>query len=212
MLLGLVCGLWSCSAPNPNVRVERMQNGVLRVKGPLAGPFTTREELAARACDIMTGQPGAANGAYGFEYCALHYYSHESKGFFLSYLSDIGGGKDGGRKFCQMPLSVDDESHPDAIILGGAHSHPHNRQFSREDLSARAQWRPTRVFDQHSRRVFDRELLMLYREKTGECRAYGYNSATRIVSALREGQWIPIGTVYSDDGDIRLMSGQDWLP
>ena len=157
-------------------------------------------------------RPGAANGAYGFEYCALHYYSHEAKGFFLSYLSDIGGGKDGGRKFCQMPLSIDDEAHPDAVILGGAHSHPHNRQFSREDLSARAQWRPTRILDQHSRRVFDRELLMLYRGKTGECRAYGYNSATRIVSALREGQWVPIGTVYSDDGDIRLMSGQDWLP
>jgi len=192
--------------------VERLPDGLLRVKGPLAGPFKRTEELAAKACEIMTGQPGAANGTYGFEYCALHYYSGAVDGFFLSYLSDIGGEKGGGKKYCRMPLSIDDAEHPDAIILGGAHSHPHNRQFSREDLSVGAQWRPTRIFDQRSGRIFDRELLMLYRERTGECRAYGYNSATRVVSALRGGQWTPIGQVYSDDGDIRLLNGQDWLP
>jgi hypothetical protein len=204
--------LWNCSAPNPNVRVERLRSGLLQVQGALAGPFKTREELAARACELMTAQPGASNGQYGFEYCALHYYSGSADAFFLSYLSDIGGNKEGGRKFCRMPSSVDDSEHKDALILGGAHSHPNNRRFSPEDLRDDAQWRPTRIFEPRTGRVFDREMLMLYREKTGECRAYGYNSSTRVVSALREGRWVPIGNVYSEDGDIRLLDGQDWLP
>jgi hypothetical protein len=29
VLLALSSGLWGCSAPNPNVRVERLQNGLL---------------------------------------------------------------------------------------------------------------------------------------------------------------------------------------
>jgi len=212
VLLLLLGSTWGCSTPNPNVRVRRTADGRLQVDGPLAGPFKTPEELAASTCEIMTRQPGAANGAYGFEYCALHYYSGTEDAFFLSYLSDIGGAKEGGKKYCRIPRSLDDPSHEDAVILGGAHSHPFNRRFSREDLSVDAQWRPTRLLDKKSGRIFDRELLLLYREKTGECRAYGYNNTSRVVSALRDGKWVPIGQVYTADGDIRMFEGQDWLP
>lgn len=61
------------------------------VEGPMLGPFKTEEEMAEAACDRMTSQPGASNGAYGFEYCALHYYVEEDDAFFLSYLSDGSG-------------------------------------------------------------------------------------------------------------------------
>lgn len=210
----LLCmvGIGGCSVPNPNVRARRTQDGRIQVPGPLAGPFKTTEELAAGACEILTRQPGASNGSYGFEYCALHYFSGKENAFFLSYLSDIGGSKDGGKKYCRIPLLLDDPSHEDAIILGGAHSHPNNRRFSREDLNVDNQWRPTRVFDKATQKVFDRELLLLYRERTGECRAYAFNNTTLVVSALREGKWVPIGKVYNDNGDIRLFDGQDWLP
>ncbi|HEX5754278.1 MAG TPA: hypothetical protein VFZ09_49300 [Archangium sp.] len=212
MLLWLVGSAWGCSAPNPHVRVRRMEDGRLQVDGPLAGPFKTSEELATNACEIMTRQPGASNGAYGFEYCALHYYSGVENAFFLSYLSDIGGTKAGGRKFCELPSVVDDPEHRESIILGGAHSHPNNRQFSRGDLSGESLWRPTRLVDKRTGRVFDRQLLLLYREKNGECRAYGYNNTTRVVSALRGGEWVAIGQVGNDAGDIRMFEGQDWLP
>ncbi|MGZ3458101.1 MAG: hypothetical protein ACXU86_06290 [Archangium sp.] len=212
VLLWLVGGTWGCLAPNPNVRVRRTEDGRLQVRGPLAGPFKTTEELAANACEIMTRQPGASNGAYGFEYCALHYYSEAEDAFFLSYLSDIGGTKAGGKKFCEMPRTVDDPEHRDVLILGGAHSYPNNRRFSNGDLSVESQWRPTRLFDKRTARFFDRELLLLYREKTGECRAYGYNTTTRVFSALRGGRWVPIGQVYNDEGDIRMFEGQDGLP
>jgi hypothetical protein len=212
VVLWLLGGTLGCSAPNPNVRVRRMENGFLQVEGPLAGPYKKTEELAASACEIMTRQPGASNGAYGFEYCALHYYSGAEDAFFLSYLSDIGGNKEGGTKFCEMPRFLDDPKHKDAIILGGAHSHPNNRQFSRADMSVDSQWRPTRLLDKGTGRIFDRELLLLYRERSGECSAYGYNNTTRVVSALREGRWVPIGQVYNDDGDIRMLDGQDWVP
>ncbi|WP_239576831.1 hypothetical protein [Archangium primigenium] len=212
MLLGLLCGLWSCSAPNPNVRVERMPNGLLRVKGPLAGPFKTTEELAAHACELMTAQPGAANGAYGFEYCALHYYSHAAQGFFLSYLSDIGGNGAGGRKYCEVPRALDDESHPDAIILGAAHSHPNTRKFSSEDTSELRHWRPTRFMDKDTGRIWDRALLMFFREPAGTCSSYLYDNTSRRVLALRRGQWTAIGQASGPYGEVEMFQGQDWLP
>lgn len=42
----------------------------------------------------MTRQPGASNGAYGFEYCALHYYSETEGAFFLSSSFAVLGGRD----------------------------------------------------------------------------------------------------------------------
>lgn len=212
VLLLLMATPWGCSAPNPNVRVRRLENGRLQVKGPLAGPFRKTEELAAAACEIMTRQPGAANGVYGFEYCALHYYSDTAQAFFLSYLSDVAGNGAGGRKYCELPRFLDDPEHQDAIILGGAHSHPHNRQFSNEDVSEDQHWRPTRFVDEKTGHVWDRSLLLLFREKTGECRAYLYNNASRDLTALREGQWVKIGRVTGYYGDIELLEGQDWIP
>jgi hypothetical protein len=204
--------MMGCYRPNPNVRVQRLPEGRLQVEGPLAGPYKTLEALAERACSLMTQQPGASNGAYGFEYCALHYHSAAADGYFLSYLSDIGGNKRGGRKYCELPTVLDDPTHVDAVILGGAHTHPHNRQFSPEDLSVRAHWRPTRFFDQRTQRVLDRQLLMFFQETTGECRSYAYNNATRLVSSLRGGKWVPIAKVYDDEGNIQMLEGQDWLP
>jgi hypothetical protein len=53
---------------------------------------------------------------------------------------------------------------------------------------------------------------LFYREKTGECRAYLHNQTTRTVYALRSGQWVAIGKVFNDIGDIQMFEGQDWLP
>jgi hypothetical protein len=72
-VLWMLSAVLGCTAPNPNVRVRRLPDGRLEVDGPLAGPFPTLEELAQNACELMTSQPGASSGAYGFEYCALHY-------------------------------------------------------------------------------------------------------------------------------------------
>jgi len=208
-VVGVVLG---CSASDPNVRVRRLEDGRLEVDGPLAGPFKTTEELAERACVLMTSQPGASNGLYGFEYCALHYYSSQDDSYFLSYLSDIGGSRASGQKFCELPRALDDPGHTDAVILGGAHSHPHNRKFSGEDTSPKRHWRPTRMVDASTGRIWDRELLLFFREKSGECRAYRYNNTTRVVEALRDGQWTPIGEAVGEYGEVRMFEGRDWLP
>jgi hypothetical protein len=47
---------------------------------------------------------------------------------------------------------------------------------------------------------------------SGACWAYSYNNYTRKVSALRDGQWVPIGQVYNDAGDLKMFEGKDWLP
>jgi hypothetical protein len=67
IVLSLLVGAIGCTSTNPDVRVRRLPDGHIQVDGPLAGPFDTLEQLAERACDIMTRQPGAANGPYGFE-------------------------------------------------------------------------------------------------------------------------------------------------
>jgi hypothetical protein len=208
----LLCLLGGCASTNPNVRVRRLENGQLQVEGPMAGPYQTMEALAASGCELMTGQPGASNGLHGSEYCALYYYSREDRAFFLSYLSDIKSRPDSAQKSCTLPTSIDDPLHPNSILLGGAHTHPHNRRFSPQDMSVAAHWRPTRLFDRQSERVWDRQLLLFFREKTGECRVYSYNNSTRIISALRGGEWVEIGRAYNADGDIEMREGKDWLP
>jgi hypothetical protein len=212
VLLSLLGSIPGCANTNPDVRVRRLPDGRIQVDGPLAGPFSTLEQLAEQACDIMTRQPGASNGPYGFEYCALYYHAREENAYYLSYLSDIRGKLDPVEKTCSLPNSLNDPNHVDAILLGGTHSHSNNRQFSPRDLSAAAHWRPVRFFDTSTGRVWDRHLLMFFREKTGECSAYSYNNSTRIVSALRKGTWVPIGEVYDDMGYIRLYEGKNWLP
>jgi hypothetical protein len=189
-----------------------MPDGSIMVEGPLFGPFQTLEALALNACQIMTAQPGAANGLYGFEYCALNYYSPKAKGYFLSYLSDFKNRPDTAVKTCALPRLLHDPHHEDSIIVGGAHSHPHNRSFSRADLSIWSNWNPTRFKSPGSGQIWDRHLMLFYREKTGACSAYLYNQSTRVVQALRDGQWKAIGKAYNDIGDIQLFEGQGWLP
>lgn len=212
VLLSLLCSMWGCASANPDVRVRRLPDGRLQVEGPMLGPFKTEEEMAGAACERMTSQPGASNGAYGFEYCALHYYVEEDDAFFLSYLSDVGGTAAGGAKYCEIPRALLDVEHKNVVIIGGAHTHPHNRQFSKKDMSTRAHWLPLRFADPSTGRVWDRKLVMFFREKTGECRSYIYNNATRIISSLREGKWVPIARAYNDAGDIEMLEGQEWLP
>ncbi|WP_244224630.1 hypothetical protein [Corallococcus sicarius] len=210
--LGALVLMAGCSTPNPNVGVRRLPNGLLQVTGPLAGPFKSTAELAGNACELFTRQPGASSGVYGIEYCALIYYSSAEDGFFLSHLSDIQGESKGGNKSCQVPSSLDDPQHLDAIILGRGHSHPHNRRFSQQDLGEERRWVPTRIADSRTGKVFHRELLLFYREKAGECRAYKYDYADRVVTALRDGAWVPIGAIVNDRGAIEYYDGQDWTP
>jgi hypothetical protein len=128
----------------------------------------------------------------------------------LSYLSDIKERLDTRTKSCSLPLFLNDPQHLDAIILGGDHSHPHNRQFSPKDL--RISWHPTHAVDKTSGRVFQRELWLFFREKSGQCRICSFNLVTRVISALRDGQWEPIGQVVDDNGNIQMLEGKDWLP
>jgi hypothetical protein len=201
-----------CSSPNPAVRYRKLPGGGLEVDGPLAGPFKSLEALAEHSCELMTGQPGASSGRYGLEYCALHYFSRQEQAYYLSYLSDFGGNRPNGDKYCYIPSALNDPAHPDALILGGNHTHAENRKFSPRDLSPATFRYPTRLVDQSTGKVFHRHLLMLYREKNGECRAYAFNHANRVVSALRSGEWVPIGDVPNDRGIIEMRPGKDWVP
>src|ERR1041385_835950 len=88
MLLALLGGTPGCGA-NPNLRARRLPDGSLEVEGPMAGPYKTKEELATKACDIVTSQGGATGGYDGSEYCALHYYAPSEDAYYLSYLSDF---------------------------------------------------------------------------------------------------------------------------
>jgi hypothetical protein len=210
--LWVLCAMLGCGTPNPNVRVRRLPDKRLEVDGPLAGPFKTMEELAENACELMTSQPGASSGLYGFEYCALYYYSPAEKAFFLSYLSDISRTLPDGTKTCSVPSALKDPIHLAVIILGYGHNHTASRNFSRRDLSARSLWKPTRIAEKEGNKIWDRKTLVFFKEKDGTCSTYLYNNTTQIVSALRGGTWVDIGRVYNDQGDIQMFEGMGWLP
>ncbi|RYZ36462.1 MAG: hypothetical protein EOO71_31705 [Myxococcaceae bacterium] len=191
--------------------MRRTDDGRLQVDGPLAGPFPDTETLAASTCELMTSQGGASAGLEGSEYCALHYYAPDEGAYYLSYLSDVKGRFDtNAQKTCEMPGSVNDPMRWNAIIVGGDHTHPHNRRFSRVDL--RGRWYPGRAVDKKTGRVFERELYLFFKEGTGECRSYRLNYVTREVFALRDGRWVVIGRVVNDEGRIEFLEGKDWLP
>jgi hypothetical protein len=210
ILLGLLGGTSGCGT-NPNVRARRLPDGRLQVDGPLAGPYKTKDELAVNACEIMTSQSGATGGYDGSEYCALHYFSPTENAYYLSYLSDIKDNLDTrGVKSCTVPLALNDPAHLDAIIIGIDHTHPHSRQLSPKDL--KVQWAPSRAVDKTTGRVFHRELWLFFREKSGECRIYGFDLVTRTISALRDGVWVPIGQTQDGTGNIQMFEGKDWLP
>jgi hypothetical protein len=209
-LLALAGGLLGCGT-NPNIRVHRLESGRLQVDGPMAGPFKTTEELAAAGCDIMTRQGGASGGVQGSEYCALNYYAPDEHAFYMSYLSDIRERQDTREaKTCSMPQALNDPTRVDALIAGGSHTHPHNARFSAGDLSGT--WHPARAVDSRTGRIFQRELYVFHRRGDGECTAYSFNYATRIVSALRKSQWVQIGHVYDDNGNIKMLDGMGWQP
>lgn len=212
VLLTLLCSAWGCSSPNPNVQVRRLSDGRLEVKGPLAGPFKTSEELARYACELMTSQPRATFGQQGMEYCALGYLAQDDRSYYLSYLSDMGGDLPGGRKFCTVPAALDDPSRRAVLILIRIHTHPNNRRFSDEDLSIERGWDATRLSDKTTGQVMERYLWVLYRERTGACSIHQYNYSSRVISALREGRWLPIGKVVNATGKVELFEGRDWVP
>lgn len=209
-LLILAGWLLGCGT-NPNVRVRRMESGRIQVDGPMAGPFKTTEELAAAGCEIMTRQGGASGGPQGSEYCALNYYAPAEEAFYLSYLSDIKERQDTREaKTCSMPQALNDPARLNSIITGGGHTHPHNARFSAGDLSGT--WHPARAVAQRTGRILQRELYVFHRRGGGECTAFSFNYATRVVSALRERRWVRIGYVYDDNGNIRMDDGMGWQP
>jgi hypothetical protein len=70
----------------------------------------------------------------------------------------------------------------------------------------------SQLFDKATGRIWTRELLMFYREWNGACSAYSYNYSTRVVSALRDGAWVPIGKAEGNWGFFKSLEGKGWLP
>ncbi|AGC48924.1 hypothetical protein MYSTI_07652 [Myxococcus stipitatus DSM 14675] len=213
-----------CNAPNLNVRVVTLPNGQLQVDGPLAGPFDTLEDLAENSCKLLTSQPGASamsasQAKHGFEYCALYYRTLEDQKYYLSYLSDIGGTRPNGEKFCAVPTAIHTLDRKTALLLGPSHNHPHNPEFSKGDLGkGRAEgWSPlggvARVAEPGTQQVWERKLLLFYWDwRASVCRTFMYNYFSRVVSALRDGKWVPIGKAVGRDGDFQPFEGQHWIP
>ncbi|MBZ4419322.1 hypothetical protein K8638_22860 [Myxococcus sp. RHST-1-4] len=209
----------ACSAPNPHIKVRELDSGILEVDGPLAGPFDTSEELAAHACELLGNQPGAdaGHGRLGKEYCALHYFAVETQKYYLSYLSDIGGDGPDGIKHCTVPMTINAPTQKEILILGPAHSHPHNREFSAQDMGAGrpAGWSPhgvSKIQEKRTGRIWERHLYVFHKNKLGVCFSYRYNYSNRLVHALREGAWVPIGKATGKWGAFEKFEGQDWLP
>jgi len=71
---------------------------------------------------------------------------------------------------------------------------------------------PSRFLEKNTGRVWERELYAFYRNRDGVCFAYSYNYATRIVSALRESKWVPIGKAEGEWGTFKPFEGQGWRP
>jgi hypothetical protein len=117
-----------------------------------------------------------------------------------------------------VPEALNDSRHKTALILGPAHTHSGTRELSRVDMGAdlapdETPVGPAKVFNEATGRVWERQLLMFHQEgKKEPCRAYIYNYATRAVSALRDGAWVPIGEAQGSGGAFKMYKGESWPP
>ena len=88
------------------------------------------------------------------------------------------------------------------MLLGGDHTHPYPQGFSKTDVSNKAHGARDLFIDPVTHQVRGRELMLFFREKTGECRSFSYDNTTHVIAALHDGQWVPVGQA-DDEGNIQ---------
>lgn len=199
-----------------NSSVVRNEYGGLVVEGPLAGPYASPDEVVD-ALPLILEQPGATNGNYGVEYCAIIYRLPGGKQWYLSKLSSVVDVRHQveGKKSCEP---VDEVRDPAAktvrirrasnLVAGDAHNHPWLKAtsgFSDEDLkdtNKRHWWITVEGELTHIIR-----LLIL-----ADGRRYKYVLKTRIVFKWDPGRrtWNRIGVVRDESGFVTLDPGKDW--
>jgi hypothetical protein len=207
LLLLALGGLWGCANNAGNIdfrlRPQRMPQGGVQYEGPMAGPYRSFTEMAETACERMSARPTAPNGIPPLGYCALFFNMPEdSRKWSFSHIAGMDGDAGGMERACALP---EDPANPDdksVLQLGGASDGP-NQHGDLKEL-----WRPTQFLNQRTATTWDYDVMVFSLEKSGKCSAYAYIAFRRDLTALRDGEWIPIGTLYTGEGVVQVLEGE----
>ncbi|MBZ4421647.1 hypothetical protein [Myxococcus sp. RHSTA-1-4] len=193
----------NCSSSNAvsmSIRPRAVPNKGIQYEGPMVGPYDSFTEMAQVACQRMSAlqaQPGQRRRP---GYCALMFSwpSDSTKWAFL-HISEMTSEPAGGGMRCALP---EDPVHPDdtsPLRLGG--------RFvpSPSGEAASSTWRPTLFLNEKTAESWDYDSMLFSLEDSGSCTAYAYIGFSRELSVLRGDDWVPIGTVYNDEGVVHAL-------
>ena len=81
-------------------------------------------------------------------------------------------------------------------VLGGSKANPEY-------------WRPTHFFSQTAGESWWPDTLVFSLEPSGACTVYTYVGFSRVVTVRRDGDFIPTGTIYNEQGIIQTLKSAE---
>ncbi|TQF09918.1 hypothetical protein FJV41_42155 [Myxococcus llanfairpwllgwyngyllgogerychwyrndrobwllllantysiliogogogochensis] len=199
VLLALSC-IWGCVANNADlgIRVRDDPNGPVRYEGPLAGPYDDMETLVDAACERMLNQPVSSRGGQPLGYCAVFFSAPNDEGrdkWFIGHVAPLGvGGGDAGRS-CVLPIDLVAPRSTEVLALGGGY----------DTSRGRRNWHPTLFLNGRTGETWERDVLVFSTSTPTECGVYSFTGFSRVVTEVRNGKFVPVGTVYNSQGSIEAL-------
>lgn len=203
LILVVALGCASSGVVSMDIRPRAVPNRGIEYEGPMVGPYDSFTKMAQVACQRMSAlqaQPGQPQRP---GYCALMFpWPRDSRKWAFLHISEMTSTPAGDGRQCALP---EDPVHPEVtsvLSLGGAPTSP-------AATGASSTWRPTRFLNEKTGTSWDYDSMLFSLESPGGCTAYAYIGFSRELSVLQDDTWVPVGTVYNNEGIVQaLKSGE----
>jgi hypothetical protein len=183
------------------IQVHDEPNRPVRYEGPLAGPYDDLEELVDTACEHMVRSPASLGGRHTRGYCALFFSAPDEQGtdkWFIGNITPLEDVQATGERSCRIPVDLVERRDTEVLSLGGVDSTPPEHES----------WRPTLFFNQRTRATWERDVLLFSLETPETCTTYGFVGFDRVVTRHRGNGFVPMGTVYNEQGVIQAVQDE----
>jgi hypothetical protein len=164
------------------------------------------EELVDAACKNMMSAEVSSPGNSRHGYCILFFNSpifeapQDGDKWFISNITPMQGIPGGPERSCELPPDPVEPATKEMLSLGGAYFNSETQAPGGSE-----HWRPTQFYNQSSSKAWDPDTLVFSLDPVGVCTVYSYSGFSRVVTVRRDGEFVPVGTIYNDQGIIQAL-------